>query len=168
MRYYSIFGSTNVGKSTYIEKAAANRGPWSNLKIATAQIGKELRKRYPPSYFKGSGACDHTEKEALDLLQQFVDQSQDADVLLIDGQPRRVDHIDPILKMCPELEVIWLFEPDEIITERAKKRAEQSDDPIGHFKLSKARMVNDKLQLWPVVWELLRRKVPFHCVTEQI
>lgn len=76
MNLIFVIGATNAGKSTLIEAA-------KHLGHGTVEVGKAMRAKHPPEYFKGSGAPEHTEIEA---WQCMLDEMLLADqVRLPDG-----------------------------------------------------------------------------------
>lgn len=82
-----VMGSTCAGKSTLIEQAVKQYGPL----VRTCLIGKELRARHPPEYFRGLAAMPETEPEVREIfsnrLTEFMEDDR-AGYLLCDGIPR--------------------------------------------------------------------------------
>lgn len=114
------------------------------------RVGKILRERYPPGYFNGMGAPEHTEKEALDIFNEQIEANKDKKIILVNGQPRRVSRIGETVGRFPGI-VVLFYAPDEVIRERIKRRF--PDDPES-AALSLARVNNDKIQLYDVLSRL--------------
>jgi adenylate kinase family enzyme len=157
MKTFCLIGTTNSGKSTVAEKLVTPD-------IGLIQVGKQLRKKYPPEFFKGSGSPDHIEEEALSMLVDLLSEHQDKKVILIDGQPRRVEQVDPLLQLFPDLEVIWLYETNDVLFARGMERAKSGED----LNLNLKRIDNDVLDLYHVLYELKLKNIPIHITTERI
>lgn len=155
MKVIYVLGKTCVGKSTLIEKALA----YSD-KIGACEVGKEFRRRYPPDHFKGLGAMQDTEKEALEILDMFFEKAkaENKEWILVDGQPRLVSSINKILwRHNPEDEnVWWCYVPPEVAIKRAHGRFDTTT-PVGResAKLASDRLVNDAVQLYDVMWHMV-------------
>jgi hypothetical protein len=155
---FFLFGVTCVGKDYFIERAM-QRHP---KVFGAVQVGKEFRRRYPPGHFKGSAAPDHTEKEAFDIFKEQHDKAvaDGFEIILISGQPRRVSQVEPVLRYAFGT-VIFLNASDQLIEERMRKRFE--NDKEG-FTLAQQRIVNDKIQLYSTIHQLLLFKIEIHAI----
>lgn len=147
-------GITSVGKSTFINSAPPDR-------VAKVEVGKEMRRRYPPERFRGLAAMPDTEDEVFEIYQEQLREAYRSgkEFILVDGQPRMVSQIRRVMEFYPMIprEAIWLHVDDTILEERIEARF--PDDP-GSRELAVKRMTNDKTQLFPVIFELLRIDTP--------
>ena len=64
-----VIGATNAGKSTLINAAR-------ELGCCVVEVGKMMRAKYPPEYFKGSAAPEHTDKESWGMLLDGLEQAK--------------------------------------------------------------------------------------------
>lgn len=152
-----LLGITNSGKSTLLHKFQ------SELQCGTVEVGKEMRRRHPPEYFKGRGAMQETEEEALQIFKQqfFVGtQADQPNLVVIDGQPRMLSQIEPCFSYAQSLGYIPKVGVLGCSDEKIKQRIQQRDTTRQAFELSMKRMVNDKVQLHEVLVELIKHKVP--------
>jgi adenylate kinase family enzyme len=135
----SVFGVTNSGKSTLMNRAKDIAG------VGTIEVGKEMRRRYPPGHFDGKGAMQKTEEEVWSIVDEQYDlaASNGARVVLIDGQPRLPEQIPNMLARFGEFDVIWLTCPHGVLLKRAEGRDEHRA-----LDLSMKRLVNDYQQLY--------------------
>lgn len=147
----SLMGITNSGKSTIINAAKAI----DYYKIGFVEVGKEMRRRYPPETFKGKGAMASTEDEVLEIYHEQLQAAKDsgAKLIFIDGQPRMACQV-PMMLENPNRKFLVIKEDDEVILERIKNR---DTDPKA-VELSMLRFNNDKVQLFDVMTALLRAK----------
>lgn len=130
-----VMGLTCSGKTTMIE-AVQKFYP-----VGLIQVGKEMRRRHPPEYFKGLGAMDETEDEVWGIFLEQLASHADKEVILVDGQPRSVTQVEKCIDLVRDREkvFVWLATPvDEI-----KKRAEARDDSEAAKELTMQRIVND-------------------------
>ena len=85
-----VLGNTGVGKTTVMD-LVCQRNPGLAFGIS---VGRELRKRYPPSYFEGQATPQKTELEAMQIYREFVNfhstPESSARLILVDGQPRKL------------------------------------------------------------------------------
>lgn len=146
---FFIMGLTCVGKDYFIEKACEM---YPHL-FGAVQVGKELRKRYPPEHFQGLGAAPATRKEAIDIYKEQwqLNKVIGKKYILVSGQPRERMQVEQVMAFASG-PVIWMTTSQEIILERLKQRFK--DDPSS-MKLSLDRIVNDKVQLYDTIFELL-------------
>lgn len=154
MKFFYLVGVTNSGKD-YFAQRALEKAP---SLIGMTNVGQIFRQRYPASHFKGQGAPQNTEEEAFQIFCSEVKRVREEGkrICLVNGQPRRVSQVDRV--MYANSEVIWFHEDDDVLVERAKQR----DSCQEALDLSMERMVNDRKQLYDVIWHLMRRGVPIH------
>ena len=151
LKLFFIMGPTCAGKSAFL---SAVQERYSS--VGLVEIGKLLRAKYPPAYFKGQDAPAHTANEAWDLLLAGVAEcgKRAVSAVLIDGQPRDLPHVEMVCKTYtrqPELYIcrfVHLFASREICEERAARR--DAGDPE-KLQLSRERMVNDRARLYEVL-----------------
>jgi len=151
---FFVIGATNAGKSTLLEAAKKQYGDT----LALVEVGKALRAKYPPSYFKGQQNPKHTAVEAWKLMVDGVDAAAAANsraqIILVDGQPRDIqqthDVINQYLFNNPLFRagVLHLYAPIEVRQERAQKR---DGDNAERLALSMARIHNDMAPLYDVM-----------------
>lgn len=144
MRFY-VFGTTCVGKDYLVDYIEMKRHD-----VGSVRVGKIMRERYPPSHFKGQGAPEHTEAEALQIFEEEL-QKQTAPNVFILGQPRRITQIEPTIRKYPGL-LIVLYADDNILCKRIQNRFKDDADGMA---LAMARYTNDKVQLYPVLVNLV-------------
>lgn len=149
-----VIGLTCSGKDYFIERAVEL---YPEV-FAAVQVGKELRKRYSPEYFKGSGAPEHTEEEALNIFKEqwSIANNNGAKIILVSGQPRRISQV-PIVFTFASGSVLWLYANDATIKERISKRF-IDDQPAYH--LACERIVNDRIMYYDVLHSLIAYKIP--------
>lgn len=151
---YYVLGTTCSGKDFLIETAIQK---YPDI-FGAVQVGKEFRKRYPPEYFKGSGAPDHTEKEALEI---FVNQHDAAvvagkKIILVSAQPRRPSQVEPVMRKAPG-EILWLFADEE---ETMRRMARRFKDDQASMELSIQRLNNDRIMLYDTLFQIVSRGIP--------
>lgn len=90
-----IMGPTCAGKSSFIEYATRN---FPDI-FGAVEVGKILRQRYSPEYFKGQNNPKHTAQEAWELCESLVEAeiNDGTPVILVDGQPRDVPQVDLVM-----------------------------------------------------------------------
>ena len=161
MKIIFVVGTTCVGKSTFLEKAKEILQERAGL----VEVGKEFRKRYPPERFRGLAAMPDTEEEAFEIYTEQIREAyrDKCEYILVDGQPRSLTQVERVLAFYPGItkEAWWLSVDEEEIHSRLVGRSPvYSED----YKLSYARITNDKIQLFPVIWSLIRRGVLIRCI----
>jgi hypothetical protein len=156
IKTFYLMGITCTGKDYFIERAM-QRHP---TLFGCVQVGKEFRRRYTASHFQGSAAPDHTEREAIEIFEEQHEQAvkDGFKYILVSGQPRRLSQIEPCLTFSKGGTIIFMRTPHETILERLSIRFE--NDKEG-YDLSMQRLVNDKIQLYDVIFELLDRQIEF-------
>lgn len=155
---FYLMGTTCVGKDYFIDNA---KDKYPSL-FGSVNVGKEFRKRYPPEYFEGRGALMKTEDEAFAIFKEQHDEQVRLKkrFILVSGQPRLPTQVDRIYSYAPGT-IVWLFAPNETLEERLAIRFE--NDPSG-YDLGKQRLVNDRLQLYEVLFELHEREIPIKTI----
>lgn len=129
--------------------------------MGTIEVGEEMRRRHPPEYFNGLGAPEHCEREALEIFHQQLEATlaQKKDTILCSGQPRRVSQIDHTraVRHKYDLQLVYVVmnPPEEVLLARLQHRFEPGSEA---YKLSEARIKNDKIQLFDVLVGLLARR----------
>jgi adenylate kinase family enzyme len=144
-----LVGVTNVGKTTLLDYLRQRAG------YGFIEIGKEMRRRYPPSHFQGLGAMKATEDEVWQIFdEQYAAACAAGAVIIIsDGQPRMVDQVHTMHRKVGDFHVLQLHAPFEVIEERAEKR--DGHDPE-KFDLTVRRLANDYRQLYEVMATYVR------------
>jgi hypothetical protein len=141
-------GVTCSGKTTWIDK---------QKNVGKVQVGKEMRKLFPPGYFKGRGAMTETEEVALRVFQEQFEKEKHNLAVLVDGQPRLVSQIDPILDITgKQCSVMWFQASDDELLARLRRRF---PDDSESYDLAIQRMKNDRIQLYDVLHELISRNI---------
>lgn len=155
-RYY-VLGTTCAGKDYMMEQTQQQLPHLVGL----VQVGKEMRRRYPPGHFQGQGAPEHTEVEALSIYKEQLAEAeaQGYKHIFIAGQPRRISQIEQTVLTHPG-KVLWVYADDSTLRERAGKRGDAAT-----VQLSLDRITNDKVALFDVLFHLMEENVeiiPIH------
>lgn len=159
-----LMGGTCTGKSTFIRCAKEHYGDTAGF----VEVGKRLREKYPPEYFKGSAAPDHTEREALDLYLSEANALLDKhDLVFVDGQPRRESQVEVVLNSFSTIpKVFLLFHASaEVQAVRAGQRFVR--DPKS-FELAIARIDNDRKQGYDCLVALLKNNMTVNVVESTV
>lgn len=145
MKLIGIVGVTNSGKTTLLDHL--RNEPW----VGMAEIGKEMRKRYPPSHFKGRGAMKETEAEVWEIFKQHHQEAVDrgCQVLLCDGQPRLPEQVGIMRRRYGPVSLLQLYAPLRVLCDRAARRDAEPEA----LELSWQRLTNDYVQLYQVLAE---------------
>lgn len=157
---FYLFGTTCVGKDYFIE-TALDRYP--NI-FGAVQVGKEFRKRYPPEHFEGKGALIKTEDEAFDIFCEQWTKSFDAGkkYILVSGQPRLQSQVKRLSDFVQGKQtILFLWVPDEVIHRRIEDRFKTDDN---WRAAAKQRFINDKIQLFDVLFTLFENQIPVRTV----
>lgn len=141
-----VMGVTNTGKSTVMETL---RG-YEHAGVGLIEVGKMMRAKYPPDYFKGQGAPQHTQKEAWGMMTDGIDKhaANGRSVALIDGQPRNWEQMLWALELPNPRSFIHLWAPPEIRLERAHRRDGTDAEKL---KLTLNRLHDDALKLYDII-----------------
>jgi hypothetical protein len=158
---FYLIGVTCSGKDYVIQHCMENYPDLYNA----VQVGNIFRQRYSPDFFKGQGAPNHTETEALEIYFEELQRCNDEGKLntFICGQPRRLSQISKTIGDFPGT-VIWLHCNEETQQERMYKRFKGDQDS---FQLACDRVKNDRLALYDVVWELNRQRFNIVSLTSE-
>ena len=152
-KLFFMIGPTNVGKS-YLADAISNEYPGTYR----VSVGKLLRAKYGEAFFNGQAAPEHTESEALKLMDTSISQGikNRCPIVLIDGQPRSIRQVNYITSKYfdtgkHECNIILLSCIDLVRMERLKKR----DTTPYKLELSLSRFNDDMIHLYNVVYSLV-------------
>jgi hypothetical protein len=159
-KVFSLMGVTCVGKDYFIERACEQ---FPHL-FGKVQVGKELRKRHSPEYFKGLGCATACYQEALDILKEQYEVSRMVGhkYVLVSGQPRERSQVQPVIDILgSNFMAIWLSADENVIMNRLKDRFK--DDPASE-ELALQRLKNDRVQLYDSFFELLHRGIDVRTV----
>lgn len=148
-----LMGVTCSGKTTLVDDFLSD--PFGN--VGAVQVGKEMRRRYPPEYFQGSGAPGHTEDEARRIFEEQLKAAEGKKLILVDGQPRRRSQV-ALMKRNPGLGLI-LDVSEETQRERLENRFK--NDPAGRF-LAEDRIKNDKVMYYDCICEMYHQGCPYN------
>ena len=150
MNILHLMGNTGAGKTSIMDALVA-RNPGACVGIS---VGRELRKKYPPEYFTGAAAPEHTEAEAMSLYRKFVQANRQCALIVIDGQPRKDSQVMPSLELWPgSHDFLLVHAPHNIRQERLIGR--DSHD-AAKMALAQARLDADYRNQYEVMVELAR------------
>lgn len=146
---FYVAGVTCAGKDYFIEHCLRK---YPDLYDAI-QVGKVMRERHPPEYFKGSGSPAHCEAEALNIFSEELAKysKNKKPYLLVAGQPRRVSQIEPTIVTHPGT-FLWLHCDKDTQLQRINQRFA---DSLEGRELALARIKNDKIDLYDIIWSLM-------------
>jgi adenylate kinase family enzyme len=146
-----VLGPTNAGKTTLLDhlRKDDNNG--------IVEVGKLMRAKYPPYYFKGSGAPAHTQTEALQMCMDGIENAANQGKLcvFIDGQPRNIEQFHILNALPNPKHYVFLWAPVEDRMQRAVAR--DGNDPE-KLKLSLDRIVGDGQSLFDVLVNIIITK----------
>lgn len=146
-----VTGVTCTGKSSFLIYCSALK-----KEIGVVEVGKELRKKYPPDYFEGSGAPKKTEKEAMKICLTGIGANieQGKKIILVDGQPRRESQVSILLKNTAKYKRLYLelVCSEEEQLRRMKLRFPNDKESL---QLAQLRFYKDKVDLAKVKMEML-------------
>jgi len=156
-----IMGPTCSGKSTLLKFAEA----YEPKLIGLVEVGKILRAKYPPDYFKGQDAPKHTQEEAWELCEKTVFEHLNANkkLVLVDGQPRCLDQVHKCVTRFAGLPCSYILLTADLEVRRERAKIKYRDDP-GSLDLAMQRATNDMLSNYTVIAELLRLGVTISVV----
>lgn len=172
-----VLGCTNAGKSTLLELMGQRRG------VHLVEVGKMMRAKYldpssphyTPDKFKGQAAPKETAEEAWSLYVDGVREglANDAQLILVDGQPRDLEQADMIVdakendEQGNRYEFLLVHADEEIREARLRSRfgipqGFKDGDAIDHdleqwegYRLGRQRMTNDYRSNFLVLARLL-------------
>jgi adenylate kinase family enzyme len=147
-----LLGNNGVGKTTIQREMVLRHHP----RVAAISVGQVLRNRYPPGYFDGQAAPQKTEAEALKIYQEFVWKAFEdcADLIIIDGQPRKASQVQIVDASEPRLQKDYLL-LHASHEDRAHRLSARDVDPEA-VRLSMARLDNDYRNQYEVMIELAK------------
>jgi energy-coupling factor transporter ATP-binding protein EcfA2 len=148
-----VVGPTNAGKSTFLATAA---GTYPQT-VGLVEVGKILRAKYPPDYFKGLNNPKHTALEAWEIFEgEWARHCKDGkSVILVDGQPRDQQQLDAVLtrhELGERQIFLHLWAPNDVRVKRAHER--DGSDPA-KLALSQARLISDEPSNYDILARLL-------------
>lgn len=161
-----VMGATNVGKSTLMNAASvcgtSEHPTFSTITneliakgiLGTVEVGKKMRAKYPPEYFKGSGAPAHTQKEAWGMMQSGIAEAaaHGKVAVVIDGQPRNPEQTKWAMGMPnPKLFLHLWCEPEE----RERRAINRDGQDQAKFELASKRLVDDPRVLFDCLTMLM-------------
>lgn len=144
-----VIGATNTGKSFLLD--SVRRHP----DCGVIEVGKEMRRRYPPSHFQGQAAPAHTAEEAWQVYLDGMTENAKKALIWCDGQPRDLIRTERILALNPEKYprlFIHLWASKAVRENRARGR--DGSDPE-KLALAMARLDADLPPLYDVLSRLL-------------
>ena len=143
-----VLGATNAGKSTLMDSVR------SYPRIGTVEVGKMMRAKYPPEYFKGNASPAHTNDEGIRMGLDGIIAEEAAwkDICFIDGQPRTLKQVDAFCALPNPKSFLHLWAPDSVRRERAIARDGHDAVKLG---LSLERLHGDAPALLDVLSVLL-------------
>lgn len=145
-----IMGPTCSGKSTFLRTAEAYFKPGD---LGLVEVGKMMRAKYPPEYFKGQAAPSHTAREAWEMCSTKIDEHRTAGkrIVLVDGQPRDGHQALKASVLYPNARYLWLSASLEV----RRARGESTRDPEEFKTLTEPRLTNDMIQHYETMWSLV-------------
>lgn len=153
---FFVMGPTCSGKSTLL-RLLEKRIPEDQLGLV--EVGKAMRSKYPPDYFKGQCNPKHTQEEAWRICEEAVNDHRDAgrSFIVVDGQPRDIGQVHLCLSRFPfadgfRTEYILL---DANLEER-ERRARATRSGADLETLALPRLTNDMVAYYGVLVELLK------------
>lgn len=152
-------GPTCSGKSTLLH-LTRNTDP---DRVGLVEVGKMLRAKYPPDYFKGLNNPQHTAQEAWELCENNVKamREEGKDVILVDGQPRDIPQVGLCIYKFSTVEFDRHFLLiDAALDERERRaRASRSGDDLETLAIP--RLTNDMVAYYSVLTELTKQGQSF-------
>jgi hypothetical protein len=152
MKIIYLMGGTCCGKSSVLSMARE----FYKERAGFVEVGKALRSKYPPDYFKGLAAPEHLEKEAINLYVEGVSAclADKREYCWVDGQPRSPFQVDAVLgtfSTIPKQFLLFTASADE----QAKRAAKRFAKDLESLKLAIARIDNDRKQGYDTLVRLL-------------
>lgn len=154
---FFMMGPTNSGKTTLadqvIQKYPGSTGVF---------VGRKLRAKYGESFFKGQAAPKHTEQEALDLMDEGIEEGlqNNSPIIMVDGQPRSDDQVtyvienyfqNPTMGIRSSVWFLLLHCDDHTRMERLNSR----DVTPEKRELALARFQGDMPQIYKAVYSIV-------------
>ena len=156
-----IMGPTCSGKSTLLKFAET----YEPKLVGLVEVGKILRAKYPPDYFKGQDAPTHTQEEAWELCEKTVFEHLNArkKLILVDGQPRCLDQVHKCLTRFVGLPCSYVLLTADFEVRRERAKIKYANDPAS-LDLAMQRLTNDMISNYIVIAELLRFSIPISVI----
>lgn len=150
-----VLGITCAGKDTLMEYIASNYEG-----VGLVQVGKEMRKRHPPEYFKGLGAMQSTEEEVRQIYCEQYGQVKHNRLVLVSSQPRLISQVSFVYEVDGHRKRAFLFirASDAEINHRVNERFPNWRTDESHLKsreLSLQRINNDRIQNYDTILEII-------------
>ena len=146
-----VIGVTCSGKTTLMNVASQTSSNFAN-NFGQIRIGEVLRAKHPPEYFKGQGAPEHSEEEALQIYSNGLQRTTLFPIVLVDGQPRKLSQVDTIVQGALNANrrpmALVLCTPEKEIRRRASARS--GNDPK-ELLLALNRIEHDAYSLYNVL-----------------
>jgi hypothetical protein len=143
---YFVIGVTNSGKTSLVDAAAALPD------VGLIEVGKVLRAKYPPEYFKGSGNPEHTAKEAWQIFEDGIAQAckDKKRAVFISGQPRDCGQLRATEEYLYAYDC-WFYHLFATRSELERRaRARDANNPAA-LELSLARLKSDPPSVLEIV-----------------
>lgn len=152
-----VCGVTCSGKDTFVERAAEL---YPRI-VGTIQVGKEMRLRHPPEYFKGLGAMADTEPETWAIFDEQYKrmEGQGKSIIFVSGMPRLKGQVEKLQRYCDPT-FLFLYVSEDVLSKRLDERFK--NNPSAR-ELSIKRMVNDKIQLYDIMMEIGEGIISLYC-----
>lgn len=149
-----VLGVTCTGKTTVIKEIEQKF-----IGVRSVLIGQELRKKYPPEFFRGMGAMPETEEEVIRILRDAIEDflTSDDELLLVDGAPR----LPPCFDFCESVSVyrcdrsylLLVVDSDSVLDSRSRDR---DGDNVEKLALSQQRISTDKQLTYEILCSILK------------
>lgn len=159
-RLVFVMGPTCCGKSTLL-KYMNERDD-----VGLVEVGRKLREKYSPEYFKGQNNPKHVAEEAWALCLSEIArcEAEGKSIILIDGQPRdtkqaRLCAIGAEMEHYPKTFVLM-----DCGLEERERRARASRSGADLETLALPRLKEDMVAYYAVLYELLHYKVDIKTV----
>ena len=146
-----LLGNAGSGKTTLLDFLMEL---WPTA-VTGISVGRELRKKYPPSYFAGQAAPEHTEREAMEMYTDFITDRRylGYKLIVIDGQPRKTSQVAPCIDSSADLQHDFLLIHADHVTRSDRLHASRVGDSL---KLATQRLDADYRNQYEVMVELAR------------
>lgn len=140
---FCIIGISGCGKSTFINETVAQYPD----EFGAIQVGKEMRKRYPPEFFKNRGAMEETEDVVFQIFEEQYNNNKGKKIVLVDGQPRMPSQVDKLVSLFLTFRVMVLNTEHSVLQCRAESRSADKKEHAFHIN----RIMNDYQDLYSVL-----------------
>jgi hypothetical protein len=140
-----VIGPTCAGKSSLLEAARKYNDGCHAPVFGLVEVGKALRAKHPPEFFRGQAAPKHTREEAWTLCDDRVREhiQNKIPIILIDGQPRDVDQLQRMIdEPWPGHPLYYIHLYASRYTRRARAWKARTDS-LENLELALARIDGD-------------------------